>query len=303
MTSLQPAVDPRSSENLHCLPTDLPVVSLRAPDGACATVALHGGHVLSWVPAGGGEMLYLSPCSGFAPGQAIRGGVPVIFPQFSDRGPLKRHGFARVLPWQVAGQETGVDSASAVLRLADGPQTLAFWPHAFVLELTVRVGGAGLSLALSCHNSGPGAFTFQAALHSYFRVHDLQRCRLSGLQGRVYHDALDHQDKPQVGDVAWGAGDLDRVYTRVTDRLALKGPSGSGAGDTCLQIGQDGFEDVVVWNPGADKCAALVDMPADGWRHMACVEAARIARPVILSPGEQWRGTQILQCLAPATGR
>ena len=302
MTSLQPAVDPGSSENLHCLPADLPVVSLRAPDGACATVALHGGHVLSWVPAGGSEMLYLSPRSGFAPGQAIRGGVPVIFPQFSDRGPLKRHGFARVLPWQVAGQETGVDNASAVLRLAHGPQTQAFWPHAFVLELSVRVGGVGLSLALNCRNSGPGAFAFQAALHSYFRVHDLQRCRLSGLQGLVYHDALDHQDKPQVGDVAWGAGDLDRVYTRVPGWLELSDP-GSSAGDTRLRIGQDGFEDVVVWNPGADKCAALADMPAGGWRHMACVEAARISRPITLLPGEQWQGAQTLHCLAPAPGR
>ena len=302
MTSPQPAADPVASENRHCLPPDLPVVALRAPDGACATVALHGGHVLSWVPAGGSEVLYLSPRSGFAPGQAIRGGVPVVFPQFSDRGPLKRHGFARVLPWRRVRQETGVDSAWAVLRLEHGPQTQAFWPQAFVLELTVRVGGGGLSLQLACHNSGTTAFGFQAALHSYFRVHDLQRCRLSGLQGLVYRDALDHQDKPQIGEVEWAAGDLDRVYTRVPGQLQLSG-LGSGDGAMHLQIGQEGFEDVVVWNPGADKCAALADMPSDGWRHMACVEAARIARPVTLLPGEQWTGAQTLRCLAPAPGR
>jgi hypothetical protein len=105
------------SENLHCLPSGLPVVRLLAPDGASATVALHGGHVLSWVPAGGRECLYLSPRSGYAPGQAIRGGVPVIFPQFSDRGPLKRHGFARVVPWQLTQQSTADDAATALLRL------------------------------------------------------------------------------------------------------------------------------------------------------------------------------------------
>ena len=302
MTSPQPAADPGSSENLHCLPADLPVVTLRAPDGACATVALHGGHVLSWIPAGGSEMLYLSPRSGFAPGQAIRGGVPVIFPQFSDRGPLRRHGFARVLPWQRVRQSTDDGSASLVLRLEHGPQTQGFWPHVFVLELTVQVGAAGLSIGLNCLNSGPDAFSFHAALHSYFRVQDLPHCRLSGLQGLRYQDALDHQDKLQPGDVEWGVGDLDRVYTRVPGPLLLTDPGRDG-GATLLQIGQEGFEDVVVWNPGAGKCAALADMPADGWRHMACVEAARIARPVTLLPGAQWQGVQTLQCITPSSLR
>ena len=29
-----------------------PAVALRAPDGARATVLLHGGHLVSWIPAG-----------------------------------------------------------------------------------------------------------------------------------------------------------------------------------------------------------------------------------------------------------
>ena len=38
-----------------------PALRLRAPDGAEATVLVHGAHVVSWVPAGGEEQLYLSP--------------------------------------------------------------------------------------------------------------------------------------------------------------------------------------------------------------------------------------------------
>jgi glucose-6-phosphate 1-epimerase len=49
----------------------------------------------------------------------------------------------------------------------------------------------------------------------------------------------------------------------------------------------------VVWNPWVDKCADLADMPADGWRHMLCVEAAA-TRPVSLPAGEEWYGRQTL---------
>jgi glucose-6-phosphate 1-epimerase len=35
-------------------------------------------------------------------------------------------------------------------------------------------------------------------------------------------------------------------------------------------------------------------MPADGWRHMLCVEAACARQPVVLPPGEEWYGRQTL---------
>jgi glucose-6-phosphate 1-epimerase len=289
------------SENLHCLPSGLPVVRLLAPDGASATVALHGGHVLSWVPAGGRECLYLSPRSGYAPGQAIRGGVPVIFPQFSDRGPLKRHGFARVVPWQLTQQSTADDAATALLRLGDSAQTRAFWPHAFALELTVRVGGDSLSIALRCRNTGDAEFSFQAALHSYFRVDALARCWLAGLDDRPYLDALTQAGQRQAGDIAFGRGDLDRVYAGPSPGPLRLSQAGDGSRpERQLQISQQGFDDVVVWNPGADKCAALADMPPDGWQHMVCVEAARIHAPVCLAPAQAWCGTQQLRSIATA---
>ena len=38
-----------------------PAMRLRAPDGAEATVLLHGAQLVSWIPAGDQERLYLSP--------------------------------------------------------------------------------------------------------------------------------------------------------------------------------------------------------------------------------------------------
>ena len=55
-------------------------------DCASAEISLHGAHVLSWKPAPARECLYLSPNASQAPGAAIRGGIPVIFPQFAGLG-------------------------------------------------------------------------------------------------------------------------------------------------------------------------------------------------------------------------
>jgi glucose-6-phosphate 1-epimerase len=54
---------------------------------------------------------------------------------------------------------------------------------------------------------------------------------------------------------------------------------------------------VVVWNPWEEKCAALPDMPKDGFRRMLCVESAAAAKPVALEPGDTWFGRQTLVAL------
>ena len=270
----------------------LEAVALRARDGARAVITLHGGHVVSWVPAGGDEMLYLSPRSSFVSGQAIRGGVPVIFPQFSARGPLTRHGFARGLAWRRVREETSAREASVVLRLTDDAVTRQSWDHRFELDLAVRVGGNSLHMALSCRNTGSGSFDFSAALHTYLHTSDIGRTLLHGLGRLPYWDALDGGRKTQLQGALGFDGELDRVYGGATGTLVLQ--VAAGADQRHIQITQSGFEDVVVWNPGAAKCAALADMPPDGWREMVCVEAARIERPVVLEPGQSWVGTQHL---------
>lgn len=279
----------------------LDALELVAPDGARATLLLHGAHVVSWVPSGAGEQLYLSPRSTFATGQAIRGGVPVCFPQFAQRGPLLKHGFARTKPWQLISAEQGQDDALAVLRLADDSASRMFWPHAFEAELSVRVAGQTLELELACENKGEQPFDFTAALHSYLGLGELSDTSLQGLSGLHYWDSVANVEKQQRTDLLLpgspGAEDLDRIYHQVQQDLTLI--EQGGAGERRLLIRQQGFADAVVWNPGAEKCAALADMPSDGYKKMLCVEAAAVEHPIRLAPGESWSGLQSLTLLGP----
>jgi glucose-6-phosphate 1-epimerase len=273
----------------------MPALVLERPDGARAVGLLHGGHIVSWRAAGSSqEQLYLSPQSLFADDKAIRGGVPVIFPQFADRGPFVRHGFARTRRWQLLPGSTSVDAADPQLslRLSDDAATRALWPHAFTLDLTVRLGRDTLGIDLVCTNTGSAAWAFTAALHTYLAVHDLAQLQLHGLSGLACDDRVSGANGVRDASPLRIAGEVDRVYADVPGPLQLE--AREPAGLRRREIAQQGFTDVVVWNPGAARCAALPDMPADGYRHMLCVEAACVNRPVTLAQGQSWTGTQTL---------
>jgi len=295
----------------------LPSVPLQTSDGSRAVVLLQGAHVVSWCPAGLGEQLYLSPKSKFQAGSAVRGGVPVIFPQFAERGPGVRHGFARTQVWQVVEQAvkqaverlSGGERAQVVLQLDNTPETYALWPHPFTLRLTVWIQGPVLGMRLSVRNPGSAPFEFSSALHTYLAVPDLRRGRVTGLEGVAHWDsARSNAGQVHQAPLSGISGEIDRIYWQVPGALELavdEPERGDGAGSgssnqarTCaraLRLEQQGFEDAVVWNPGPDKCARLSDMPTDGYLQMLCIEAAQVGRLVRLAPGGEWVGQQVLR--------
>ena len=132
---------------------------ITASDGARAVVHPNGAHVIEWVPAGDtNNRLFLSRKAQYGPGKAIRGGVPVIFPQFSAEGSLPRHGFARRLPWRLLHSAAG----EARWALCADSRTLSIWPHRFNAELSVRCVARSIEVALYVINDDGQPFTFTA---------------------------------------------------------------------------------------------------------------------------------------------
>ncbi|MFT4269026.1 MAG: D-hexose-6-phosphate mutarotase [Xenophilus sp.] len=259
------------------------------PEGDGVVVALHGGHALSWCTADGTERLYLSPSAQFDGRSAIRGGVPVCFPQFNQRGPLPKHGFARNLPWQAQQEEGG----ALVMVLRDGPATQAFWPERFELRLRVALSPGRLRLGLDVHNGGAAPWCFTAALHTYLRVGDAAEARLEGLQGAARWDAVRDRRFAEPAPALRFGEEFDSVYAAPGRPLELVD------GAARLAIAQSAScTETVVWNPGPALSARLADLPDDGWRHMLCVEAACIDAPVVLAPGACWTGWQELSVLS-----
>ena len=264
-------------------------IELRSAD-ATATVQPFGAHVTSWTVRGT-ERLFLSERAVFDGQRAIRGGIPVIFPQFAAEGPLPKHGFARTSTWERVPQTPREIADHVALELRSSDATRAIWPYAFDARLDVALRGDALEVALRVTNTGDAELAFTVALHTYLRVPDAYAARVIGLDGVRYRDSA------RAGTIATQHGDLlvdgevNRIYMDAPPTLSVV------ADRELFRLGSDGFRDVVVWNPSPDGAAALDDMARGEAQQMLCVEAATIAQPVTLAPRGSWRGAQTLTAM------
>jgi len=265
----------------------LPCQRLTLPCGDSVLVALHGAHVLSWT-VGGVEQLYLSPRAVMDGQTAIRGGVPICFPQFNQRGTLPKHGFARNLPWNAEAATCEGAGASIKLHLSASEATRRIWPQAFEAFLSVALAPGALHIALNIKNVDQIAMVFSGALHTYLAVDDISRTQLLGLGGQAQWDALTDTHSVAVPTLEF-SGEFDRVFEAAQGDLTLR------CGQRVLSVSQSSsWANTVVWNPGAQRCGELSDMPADGYAHMLCVEAAQVMEPITVGPGQTWQGWQRL---------
>lgn len=119
---------------------------------------------------------------------------------------------------------------------------------------------------------------------------DVTQTSLDGLQGLEYQgNTADSGMQRDLDESLRFSTALDRLYGKVAAPLRLHD------GPDHLLIGQRGFADVVVWNPGAEGSARIDDLDIDEARRFICVEAAQVIEPVELAAGARWRAAQRLQ--------
>ena len=269
---------------------DLPTATLTHDGGASCEVVLSGAHITSWKTPDGVERLFVSSASGFGRGIAIRGGIPVCFPQFSGRGPLSKHGFARTsTEWEIAEMSSDADMTRLVLSLRNSEASRAVWPHSFELRYSVTLTGDSLAMDMHLSNTGDDVLDFTAALHTYFAVPDVGSIRIHGLSGLSYEDnaaagAISREEAEEVAIV----GEVDRVYLDAPEQVKLLIPTQG----TVKIAKSGGFRDVVVWNLGEQKAPEMADLGEGEWRHYVCIEAGAIGEKVTVAPGECFAASQ-----------
>lgn len=266
---------------------------LRHNSGASAEIYPHGAHIASWKNAEGDELFYLSDTSLFEPTKPIRGGIPVIFPQFGNMGPLPAHGFARNQPWELidtAHRPSG--EVEAAFRLTDSPGSMILWPHRFEIELRAILAEKSLAVQIRIANPAKTPFGFQIALHTYFGVGEIAQTAVEGLQGIRYQDSL--QDGLEVLEAPPAIRfdrEVDRIYPATPDLLRVQ----DEARKRTIILDKVNMPDVVVWNPWIDKSRRLADFGDQDYLRMVCVETGVIATPLELAPGGEYRGQTVFR--------
>lgn len=254
--------------------------------GGHALVCLRGAQVLSFSPTGQPDILWLSPTADVDSHSAMRGGVPVCWPWFgthpSDAG-QPMHGFARTAPWELVAARQSADDVELVLAFTTGPEHAALWPHTARARLTVTVG-TRLALQLVTENIGSSAFDLTQALHAYFRVDDVERVSIDGLDGVTYQDKTAGYARRQQRGAVRVDREVDRIYADGAPALHLIDESSAKR----IAIAKRGSHSTVVWNPWVTRGASMPDVGAVEWRHFVCVETANAGDDVIrLAPGAQ----------------
>lgn len=257
--------------------------------GASLTLCAHGGQLVSWRTADGMEQIFVSPDTLWAPPKAIRGGIPICFPQFSSLGPLPQHGFARNSTWRLADSCVTDAGTTVTMQLTKAMiEEQPEWPHDFDLRVSYTINAK--SLHISANIAAPTEPIEAAILfHTYLRVHDIRQVRVEGLQGLRYRDATQTPQTFQIETrkVVTVDKPTDSVYLdHVAGRILQVYDPGAPAG-RLLTIRNSNLSDCVVWNPWASGAESMADMSNEGFREFICVENGQTA-PVSLAAGESW---------------
>ena len=227
------------------------IVALTNEFGA-VSVDTCGANVLSYVPAGGREVLFRSS-EERRTNSWYHGGIPLCWPWFGRNGDpgSEMHGFVRLLDWEVVSRTDSSRESRLHLRLRSGAESAKWLDGSFVLDYEI-VLSEQLELDLKMCNTGARRFAVTTGFHPYFSVNDMSNATVRTPRGEIRCVPGMDGDRP----FADGRYVLDDGIRELT-------------------LTAWGNKKLVVWNQGEEPLEGLA---AEDWRHFVCVEPAILPR-------------------------
>jgi len=264
---------------------DMPVANINNDLGS-ASIALQGAHVLSFIPKGEDDLIWVSEDATFAPKKSLRGGVPVCWPWFGPHGTektLPAHGYARTVHWNPIASKALDDGSTYLcfeLDHSDVAENLQVHPLQVKLHITV---GASLQLRLETKNLGDSAYELSEAMHTYFKVGDVRQISIAGLNGCEYVDKTDDFSRKQQQGAVSIEQETDRIYLNTSAQLRIQ----DAALSRSIVIDSEDSHSAIVWNPWIETAKKMGNLGENGYLNMLCVETANAADNTLsLAAGE-----------------
>ena len=271
-------------------------VVLRNSAGASCEALSYGAHVTSFKQPGGQELLFMSSLAALDGKKAIRGGIPICFPNFGPDPVLGNHGFARISMWAVEASTDG-ETATACFTLHDNAHTRSIYPHKFRLIYSVTLSAtSSLQCTLTIINLGEQPLQMQALFHNYLSC-DIESTAISGFSGLSYFNKVVQQAEKEGRTTISIAQETDNVYFSAPSEVVLH--RGTKPAISIRRVSPS-IGDTTLWNPWEEKTKTSFDDLEEGdHRCFVCVEpgvglVAGEARPVV-GPGARFTFSQVLK--------
>ncbi|KAG2319275.1 hypothetical protein Bca52824_012488 [Brassica carinata] len=271
-------------------------------DGHGRSFELYGGQVTSWKNEKGEELIFMSRKAIFKPPKAIRGGIPILFPQYSNTGPLPSHGFARNRFWKVEAPPPPLPSshhssgALIDLILTSSQDDLKIWPHKFIYRLRVALGHRGdLTLTSRVGNTDVKPFNCTFALHPYFSISDISQIQVEGLHGLDYLDQqknrtrfTDHDKAITFNSQVSSSFNSLMLYLNSPNKIRIVDHKKKKT----IVVHKEGQADADYDNAicSGVESMGVSDLGDEDYMRFVAVESAAVKKPIILKPGQEWKG-------------
>ena len=252
---------------------------------AKATITTYGGTVLSFIPTGQRDVLWVSDTAVYDGTKPVRGGVPVCWPWFgaANQPGLPAHGFVRNMVWQVEKVRQLDNGETRVLLVCrSNEETLKLWPHEFELKLCIQINSS-LTLTLTTVNLGDDVMEITEALHTYFAVGNPIGLLIKGLEESTHLDKL-KEDAPAViqKDTVVLNPAKDSVYLNQKGNVFVVDSDNSRE----IMIEKRNSQSCVVWNPGPEIVKGFADIDDQAWLEFACIESGNVLENFITVPAQ-----------------
>ncbi|TDH69792.1 hypothetical protein CCR75_001288 [Bremia lactucae] len=281
----------------------LKTITLTHPSGSTAEVFYFGAHVKSFQPAMKPKLdiLFMSKKSNMDGEKPIRGGIPIVWPNFGSAEGLPGHGFARITNWTLVSHEDAKEKdgvSTAIFKMEASESTRKMWPNEFKLEYWITLHANQLDTALHVRNTDKKSIQFHALLHNYLWIDDVRNdgAQVNGLKGVDYFDKVSKTNMTETREYITITKDTDSVYKNAPDRIdtVIKGVD---AVDRTVTVEKSGSirngngkgeietkTDVVVWNPYT-RAANITDMGAEEYMNFLAIEPGRVSEHQELGVG------------------
>lgn len=230
---------------------DLNLAEIEIGDGNNGfSIAPGRGGLVTRLLLDGANVLFLDRDTFVDPTRSVRGGIPILFPaggpshgnEWTHGGqtyPMKQHGFARDLPWDVVAESRD----RVTIGLEASPATRVCYPFDFALRYTFIVRAGRLRIEQQIENRSSESMPFVSGFHPYFATADKKALHM--------HVPASHAAQNPFGTPApfegydFDAESIDVTFTDATaPRMAM---DDAAAGHTISISGSPEYRYLVFW--------------------------------------------------------